>query len=124
MLGQTAELLLRDYGGDLRRLRERAGRNPAEERKLLKQFKGIGDVGADIFCREVQAVWDELFPFADKKALAAAQRLNLGDDADALAKLVSRRDFPRLLAALIRTGLSKNYESVLARAAGERSAAN
>ncbi len=25
MLGQTAELLLRDYGGDLRRLRERAG---------------------------------------------------------------------------------------------------
>ena len=33
-------------------------------------------------------------------------------------------DFPRLLAALIRTGLSKDYESVLGRAAGERSAAN
>ena len=124
MLGQTAELLLRDYGGDLRRLRERAGRNPTEERKLLKEFKGIGDVGTDIFCREVQTVWDELFPFADKKALAAAQRLGLGDDAGALAKLVSRRDFPRLLAALIRTGLSKDYESVLGRAAGERSAAN
>jgi hypothetical protein len=90
----------------------------------LKEFKGIGDVGTDIFCREVQTVWDELFPFADKKALAAAQRLGLGDDAGALAKLVSRHDFPRLLAALIRTGLSKDYESVLGRAAGERSAAN
>ena len=93
-------------------------KNRNQARQIMQKLgygpdKPLGDVGADIFCREVQAVWDELFPFADKKALATAQRLGLGDDAGALAKLVSPRDFPRLLAALIRTGLSKDYESVL-----------
>jgi hypothetical protein len=49
MLGETAQKLIEAYGGDLRRLREAAGRDPAGERTLLKEFKGIGDVGVDIF---------------------------------------------------------------------------
>jgi hypothetical protein len=118
MLGDTAELLLREYDGDLRQLRERAGHDPAEERRLLKQFKGIGDVGADIFCRKIQGVWDELYPFADRKALAAAAKLGLGRDPAALAKLVPRKDFPRLVAALVRTSLAKDYEAVLEGARG------
>jgi hypothetical protein len=47
------------------------GRAPTPE-----EFKGIGDAGADIFCREVQIVWDELYPFADRKALATASKLD------------------------------------------------
>lgn len=118
MLGDTVELLLRDYDGDLRQLRERAGHDPAEERRLLKQFKGVGDVGADIFCREIQGVWDELHPFVDRKALAAAAKLGLGRDPAALAKLVPPKEFPRLVAALVRTSLAKDYGAVLERARG------
>ena len=113
MLGDTAQMLLDKYGGDLRRLRDAAGRDPGRERTLLKECKGIGDVGADIFCREAQIAWDELFPFADRRALEAAGRLGLEEDADRLAGRVSRKDYPRLLAALVRTGLGKDFDGVL-----------
>lgn len=116
MLGDTTELLVREYGGDLRKLRERAERDPDAERSLLKEFKGLGDVGVDIFFRETQSAWSELYPFADKKALAAAQHLGLGKDARALARLVDRSDFPRLVAALVRTNLAKDYDEVIAQA--------
>jgi hypothetical protein len=114
MLGEDAELLLERYRGDLRNLRARAARDPAAERRLLKEFKGIGEVGADIFCREVQSAWSELFPFADARALAAAARLGLPTDAGELAKLIDRRDFPRLVAALIRTSLARDYDEIRA----------
>jgi hypothetical protein len=113
MLGDTAELLVERYGGDLRRLREAAERDAGRERALLKQCKGLGDVGVSIFFREVQLAWDELYPFADKRALDAAQRLGLGSDAQALAKQVPKQEFPRLVAALVRAGLAKDLEGVL-----------
>lgn len=112
MLEETANLLLEKYGGDLRKLREAADRDPDQERRLLKEFKGIGDVGADIFLREVQAAWDEVYPFADKVALKASDRLGLGKDSEALAKLVSRDDYARLIAALVRTDLNDDYDAV------------
>lgn len=118
MLGDTCEILLDRYGGDLRRLREEAERDPESERSLLKELKGIGDVGADIFFREAQASWNELRPFADRRALDAAKRLDLGKDADALAALVSERDLPRLVAALVRTELADDYDGVREAAAG------
>jgi hypothetical protein len=113
MLGDTAEMLLDRYQGDLRRLRDAAERDPGRERALLKECKGIGEVGADIFCRETQVAWDELFPFAGRRALEAAGRLGLEDDADRLATRVSRQDYPRLLAALVRTRLAKDFDGVL-----------
>src|SRR5215211_8373682 len=42
MLGETSALLLDRYKRDLRRLREEAGHQPATERKLIKECKGIG----------------------------------------------------------------------------------
>ncbi|SKA36766.1 hypothetical protein [Consotaella salsifontis] len=111
-LGEDAAMCLEAYGGDLRRLREEAGRDPAEERKRLKAFKGIGEVGADIFLREMQPVWDENHPFADKKALAAAEKIGLGEDARALAKLVSKKDLPRLLSALVKADLHDGLEEI------------
>ncbi len=113
MLGDVAVIMRDRYQGDLRRLREQAGEAPDEERRLLKDFKGIGDVGADIFMREVQVVWPELYPFSDKKAIAAAKRLGLADDAASLAQLVDREDYPRLLAALVRTDLADDYDTIL-----------
>lgn len=117
MLGETTDLLLREYGGDVRALREAAGRDPKEERRRIKAFKGLGDVGVDIFFREVQCAWDELYPFADRKALQAAERLGLGGTARQLARLVDRKDFARITAALVRTDLEKDYDAVVERAA-------
>jgi hypothetical protein len=72
----------------------------------------------NISFREVQLVWDELMPFADGRALQAAQRLKLGSDAKALRRLVDgNSEDVRLVAALVRTGLERDYDAVLARAA-------
>ena len=112
MLGESAELLHERWRGDLRRLRDEADRDPAAERQLLKEFKGIGDTGVDIFFREVQGEWGELYPFVDRRAADSAARLGLPKGADALADLVPRRDFPRLVAALIRVGLADAYDEL------------
>ncbi len=112
MLGDTAALLLECYRGDLRRLRDAAERDVRKEQKLLTEFSGIGPTGADIFLREVQGAWDEVYPYADRRVLKAARRLELGDSARALAKHVKRQDFARLTAALIRIDLDDAYRQL------------
>ena len=101
------------WKGDLRKLREEAGREQPAERALLKEFKGIGDVGVDIFFREVQGVWGELSPFVDERARKAAQRLGLGSQPRAIASLVAAEDLPRLVAGLVRVDLEHAYDDVL-----------
>ncbi len=113
MLGDACELLLDRYQGDLRKLREAAGRDPNQERKLIKEIKGIGEVGADIFFREAQVVWEELFPFADRRALDAAKQLGLPADARTLAGDDDPRSFARLVTALVRARLAKDHDAVL-----------
>jgi endonuclease III len=114
MLGDTSATLLDRYRGDLRRLRTEADREPERERVLLKQFKGLGDVGVDIFFREVQVAWEELRPFADRRALDAAGKLGLPTDARALQRLVGNdaREFARLVAALVRVRLDRDVDAV------------
>ncbi len=112
MLQDTSDLLLDKYGGDLRRLREAAGRDPGRERDLLKECKGIGEVGASIFFREVQAAWDEVYPFADGPALKAANRLGLPETAAGLKGLTAKKDFPRLIVGLVRVQLDKGFDKV------------
>lgn len=112
MLGDAAQLLVDKYQGDLRNLREEAEREVTKEKKLLTQFKGIGSVGADIFLREVQGVWDEVYPYADQRVLKAAKQLNLSSSSEELAKLVPRQKFPKLVAALVRVELEKAYDEV------------
>lgn len=114
MLGETAELVLSKYKGDLRKLREAADYQVEEEKRLLMEFKGIGPVGADIFLREVQLAWDEVYPYADQRVLKAAELLSLGTNAEELAGLVSKDDFPRLAAALIRADLNKDLDRLSA----------
>jgi endonuclease III len=116
MLGDLTDHLLDRWKGDLRRLRDETGREPTAERRLLKEFKGIGDVGVDILFRELQVAWDELFPFADRRALDAAGRLRLPRDAERLLALAGRSDYPRLVAALVRVELDDDYDAVRAAA--------
>ena len=116
MLGDTAQMLKDKYQGDLRKLRDAAEREPERERALLKECKGLGEVGVDIFMREAQSVWPELYPFADRKARQAAAEVGLDDDPHALADRVPRKDFPRLLTALVRASLAGGLERVRERA--------
>ena len=114
MLAETVQMLLDLYQGDLRNLRIAAERDPARERSLLDQFKGVGDVAVNIFFREAQLAWPELFPFADEKALASAKKLGLPADSKKLAALVrSRRDFVRLVSALVRIQLEHRHDEIL-----------
>jgi endonuclease III len=104
------------YGGDVRRIRDAAAMSPAAERELLQEFDGIGPVGADIFLREAQAAWDELVPYVDRRARQTAAKLGLPSDAGELAGMVSRDDVPRLVAALVRTHLARDTDTILAAA--------
>lgn len=115
-LGNGAHLVLDRWHGDLRRLREEADGRPERLRELLQEVPRIGPVGADIFCREAQALWPELRPFFDERARRAAAALGLPDTPQALGELAAAPDVARLAAALVRVGLSK-------RAAGELRAA-
>lgn len=36
-------------------------------------MQGIGEMGVNIFLREAQLVWEEAFPFADKRTLDMAK---------------------------------------------------
>jgi len=105
MLGETASLLLEDHDGDLRKLRAASDRDPDREREALKACKGIGDVGADIFFRDLQTVWTEHYPLMDDTARNAAQRLHLPDSAEALADRVGRARFVPVVTALVRAEL-------------------
>ncbi len=113
-LGQLAEMVLVDYNGNLRHLREKALYRPDEERRLLMEFQGIGEVGASIFCREVQAIWNELLPFADDKVLGPARRLGLPVIPEGLRVLVPDDCFVNLVDALVKVGLSNAFDRVLA----------
>jgi hypothetical protein len=122
MLGDACDLLLDRYRGDLRRLRAEAGRDPRQERRLLKQVKGLGEVGVDIFFREAQVAWEELFPFLDRRAAQAARRLGLDADPRVLAGDQDPEAFGRLVAALVRTGLADDHDAVLEAARARPSA--
>jgi hypothetical protein len=122
MLGDACELLLDRYRGDLRRLRAEAGQDPKQERRLLKEVKGLGEVGVDIFFREAQVAWEELFPFLDRRAAQAARRLGLDADPGVLAGDRRPEVFARLVAALVRTELANDHDAVLEAARARPSA--
>lgn len=73
-------------------------------------------MGVDIFFREAQRSWSELFPFADPRALQAAERLGLGSDGTALLRLVDRHDFARLVTGLVRTDIDSTYDEITTKA--------
>ncbi|HJP72678.1 MAG TPA: endonuclease [Pseudonocardiaceae bacterium] len=101
-LAEDARLLVDRYQGDLRKLRDELDGDPHAIRERLTEFARIGPVGAEIFCREAQAVWPQLRPSFDRRALDAAGKAGLPTDPAALATLVPAQDLARLAAALVR----------------------
>ncbi len=104
-LQDTAAWAKETCGGDLRRLRDKAG-DAGAVLKALQGAKGLGPTGADIFAREAQLVWDVFYPRIDGPAETQAEMLGLPVDAVDLAGAAgSRERFVRLVAALTRVAL-------------------
>jgi len=103
-LTDMAERVRDDYGGDLRKIAERSRHDVAATKRMLKQFNGIGDTGADIYLREVQDVWTWVRPYFDDRATTAAKRLGLPAEPEKLGALAPH-DNARLAAALVRASL-------------------
>jgi endonuclease III len=113
MLGDAAAQLIREWHGDLRRLRDAAGEDTGRIADMLTGFPGIGPAGASIFLREVQEVWPSVAPYADTRVFVGASRVGLPADQGKLAAVLAESGHPaRLAAALVRVSLSH-------RAAGE-----
>lgn len=103
-LVDMARTVTDEYGGDLRELADRSGRTITEAKRLLKQFKGIGDTGADIFLREIQDVWSWVRPYFDQRARDAAADLGLPAEPEELSALAPHSN-SALAAALVRVSL-------------------
>jgi endonuclease III len=111
-LTDIAQCVRDEYSGDLRELARRSEHDVRAATRLLKQFKGIGDTGADIFLREVQDVWTWARPYFDERATAAAKKLGLPTSPAELGRLAPRAN-ARLAAALIRTSLDDELRQQL-----------
>jgi endonuclease III len=103
-LTEMAHRVADKYSGDLREIPRRTSDNVNSAEQMLKQFKGIGDTGADIFLREVQDVWTWVRPRFDKRATRTAKSLGLPSNPDQLGALAPRSN-ARLAAALVRVSL-------------------
>ncbi|MFY1692538.1 hypothetical protein [Plantactinospora sp. WMMB782] len=115
LLGELAETLVTRYRGDLRRLRSAAKHAPARERALLAELPGVDTEVVELFLREVQALWAETAPVADRRALAAARRLGLGRSAADLASLSGGGESEKLawlVGTLARIDLEDRYHEI------------
>ncbi|MBX6357339.1 MAG: hypothetical protein IRZ05_15990 [Micromonosporaceae bacterium] len=116
-LGDLAQKIVDRYRGDLRRLRTEAKRDPGRERELLKKLPGVTDRAVDNFFQEVQVLWQEVAPFVDRRALAAARKLDLGRTVADLAGLAKARESERLAwlaGALVRVDVENRYDEIRA----------
>lgn len=53
-------------------------------------MQGVGDTAVNIFCREAQLLWEELFPFADARTLETLAHHGIScSSAEEVAKLVN-----------------------------------
>ncbi|MDP8931868.1 MAG: hypothetical protein M3O70_25680 [Actinomycetota bacterium] len=114
-LGDSAEMVVQRYDGDLREVRSKADGDPERLRELLSQMPGMSSAALDVFLRDVQAIWQEIAPFADPRALAAAKNLELADSADELLELVRAGGAEKLawlVGALVLVDLEQEYDEV------------
>jgi endonuclease III len=112
-LTDIAERVRDDYSSDLREIARRSQHDIRSATRMLKQFKGIGDTGADIYLREVQDVWTWARPYFDERATAAASALGLPTDPEKLGALAPRAN-ARLAAALVRSALDDEVRQQVA----------
>ncbi|EPS32632.1 hypothetical protein POX_d05211 [Penicillium oxalicum] len=83
-LGALCDLVLEKYDGDLNNLLEEAHEDREEVKALIKEIKGIGDLGAELFLDNVQSIWPSMAPFVDTRSLHTAQEIGLGSNVSAI----------------------------------------
>jgi hypothetical protein len=95
--------------GDLNNLLKKADGKIAKVRELLKEVKGIGDVGVDIFMDTAQGVVPSLAPFVDPRSKKTAETVGLGSDVQALYEMVEKEpmEMCKLASALTNVRLEK-----------------
>lgn len=71
-----ADIILREYGGDLNRVHELA-EDARDLESRLKTLKGVGDVTTNIFLRELRDIWLKADPLPQEQATTAARKLGV-----------------------------------------------
>lgn len=74
---EAMEKLENEYS-DLEQLHE-LSKDGEDLEKRLKEFKGIGPVGVNIFLRELRGIWEKADPAPSKMAVKIAQKIGLRD---------------------------------------------
>jgi endonuclease III len=69
---------LKEKYGDLEGLHMES-RSPMDLERRLKEFRGVGPVGVNIFLRELRGIWEKAKPKPSKMAIKASQRMDLED---------------------------------------------
>jgi endonuclease III len=69
---------LQDEYGSLDEL-HRQSSDPRDLERRLKEFKGMGPVGVNIFLRELRGIWDKAQPKPQKNAVEIAEKIGLDD---------------------------------------------
>ncbi|KAF7596348.1 hypothetical protein BBP40_002092 [Aspergillus hancockii] len=114
-LGELAELVVEKYDGDLNNLLEEAHHDRDQVRELIKEIKGLGDLGADLFFNNVQSVWPSIAPFVDRRSLETADQVGIGHDLDAIYADLERDSMKmsRLANGLSTARLEKRHGELL-----------
>ncbi|KAL3470906.1 hypothetical protein BJX99DRAFT_238490 [Aspergillus californicus] len=83
-LGALVNLVNEKYDGDLNNLVKEADYDPQRTRELVKEVKGLGDLGVELFFNNVQSVWPTISPFIDSRSMQTAKDAGFGTDLDAI----------------------------------------
>lgn len=67
---------LKEKYGSLEKLSEESI-NPKDLEKCLREFKGVGPVGVNIFLRELRGIWENAKPLPSLMAVSTAKRVRL-----------------------------------------------
>ncbi|KAJ5246347.1 hypothetical protein N7468_001330 [Penicillium chermesinum] len=89
-LGSLADLVTDKYDGDLNHLLQAANGDREDARALMKEVKGVGDLGVELFFNNVQSVWPDIAPFLDSRSLNTAAEIEIGQDLDAIYGALGR----------------------------------
>jgi hypothetical protein len=92
-LGQLADHLEEAYGGDASQLiavQESDGDAKKIVAKRVKEFKQIGELGAEIFLETIQAVAPHLAPSISKRNLEVVEKMGLCNDTETLFNELGR----------------------------------
>ena len=101
--------MLEKWDGDLNYLRKDANDESEGIRNKIKEVKGLGDVGVNIFCDTMQGLWTSLAPFLDPRNLKTAEAVGLGSDVEQNFEAVEKdpERISRLCMAITKVRLEK-----------------